>query len=169
MKQLEKRRAENARALAMKAHGDQRYGPDEPYAVHLDAVAALVGDDETAQVVAYLHDVVEDTYVTLRDVERGFGRFVAECVSLLTDEPGPNRRERKAASHAKLAGAPPSHHLALVVKAADRLANLQACVRKSDLGLLGMYRREHPAFRAAAYRPGLCDSLWEDIDAAIAT
>jgi hypothetical protein len=27
-----------------------------------------------------------------------------------------------------------------------------------------MYRREHPAFREAAYRPGLCDELWREMD-----
>ena len=29
---------------------------------------------------------------------------------------------------------------------------------------LDMYRREHTAFRAATFRPGLCDDLWSEID-----
>lgn len=29
---------------------------------------------------------------------------------------------------------------------------------------MAMDRREHPAFRAAAYRPGLCDELWPEMD-----
>ena len=152
-----------AREFATRAHNGQLYGA-APYTTHLDAVAALVGPDDVARIVAYLHDVVEDTSVGLQEVEARFGRYVAECVGLLTDGPGVNRKERKAASHAKLAAVGPEHHTALLVKAADRLANLEACVATGNEGLLAMYRREHEAFRRAAYRPGLCNELWERID-----
>lgn len=53
-----------ARTFAIEAHGEQRYG-DQPYSVHLDAVAGLLepyGAD--AQMIGYLHDVVEDTAIT---------------------------------------------------------------------------------------------------------
>lgn len=157
-----------AREFAVIAHDGQTYGPEEPYTVHLDDVAALVGDDDTKKTIAYLHDVVEDTPVPLAVVKEAFGPFVAECVSILTDAPGKNRKDRKAASHAKLAKVELSHYAALVVKVADRTANVEACVRKGNDGLLQMYRREQEAFRAAAYRPGLCDNLWTRIDAAFA-
>jgi (p)ppGpp synthase/HD superfamily hydrolase len=157
-----------AREFAAVAHVGQTYGPGEPYTAHLDAVASLVGDDDTTQAIAYLHDVVEDTPVPLAIIKETFGPFVAECVALLTDEPGINRKERKAKSHAKLAKVEISHCAALVVKAADRCANVEACVRKGNKGLWEMYRREQEAFRAAAYRPGLCDNLWNRIDAALA-
>jgi len=136
--------------------------------VHLDEVAALVGDDiEAAKAIAYLHDVVEDTYVDVHDIGLRFGEFVADCVALVTDEPGASRKERKAATHAKLAQVGPSHYLALVVKAADRCANVEACARKGNVGLLKMYRGEQEAFRAAVYRPGLCEHLWERIENAL--
>jgi hypothetical protein len=48
--------------------------------------------------------------------------------------------------------------------AADRLANLRMSVADPAGGKLAMYRQEHPAFRAAAYRPGLGDELWAEID-----
>lgn len=158
------KQSQKARAFAAKAHAGQLYGPNEPYTVHLDDVAALVGADDTAKTVAYLHDVVEDTEVTLQEVENQFGRFVAQNVALLSDEPGESRKNRKAATHAKLAKVQPSHHLALLVKAADRLANLEAGVKKKNARLLQMYRREQAAFREAAYRPGLCDHLWRRIE-----
>ena len=45
----------------LEVHGDQRYG-SRPYHAHLDALAELVKEHgEEAQVLAYLHDVVEDT------------------------------------------------------------------------------------------------------------
>jgi guanosine-3',5'-bis(diphosphate) 3'-pyrophosphohydrolase len=161
--------SQKARVFATVAHEGQTYGPGESYMVHLDAVAALVGDDDTTKAIAYLHDVVEDTPVLLAVVKEIFGPFVAECVAILTDEPGINRKERKAASHAKLAKVEHSHFVALVVKAADRTANVAACARKGNAGLLQMYWREQEAFKAAAYRPGLCDHLWDRIEAALAS
>jgi (p)ppGpp synthase/HD superfamily hydrolase len=157
-----------ARELAVRAHGDQKYG-EQPYVVHLQAVAEiLVPFGETARAIAYLHDVVEDTAVSTADVEDEFGHFVAECVGVLTDEPGVNRKERKARTYAKLAEVGPRLHLALVVKAADRLANIQACIADKRDSLLSTYRREHSAFRSAAYRPGLCDGLWREMELALA-
>lgn len=87
----------------MKAHGEQRYG-DQPYVYHLDGVAGLLLPyGRTAQVIGYLHDVVEDTPVTVADIERTFGGLIAQCVALLTDEPGETRAARKAKTYAKLA------------------------------------------------------------------
>jgi (p)ppGpp synthase/HD superfamily hydrolase len=154
----------HAREFAVAAHGDQRYG-DQPYAVHLDEVAELLAPfGELAQVVGYLHDVVEDTAVPLDAVRAQFGERVAACVALVTDEQGANRRERKARTNAKLSAVSGEDSLALVVKAADRLANLRRSARGGSDSKLGMYRREHPAFRAATYRPGLCDELWQEMD-----
>jgi len=158
------KQAAKAREFAAKAHDGQIYGPDQPYTYHLDAVAALAGGTEAVQTVAYLHDVVEDTDTTLQEVTAHFGTYVAECVAILSDEPGKNRKERKASSHKKLAEVQPYHYTALIVKAADRAANVRACVEKGNRGLLQMYRREQEAFRAAAYRPGLCDHLWDSIE-----
>ena len=158
-----------ARAFAVAAHGDQRYG-DRPYIVHLEAVAAIVRSyGSEAQRIAYLHDVAEDTNITLDDLRHQFGARVAEHVALLTDEPGGDRAERKARSHAKLANVPPELNLALVVKAADRLANLRESARSANAKKLAMYRSEHAEFWAAAYRPGLCDDLWREIDALMGT
>lgn len=124
---------------------------------------------ETAVVIGYLHDVVEDTPVTLTELEAVFGSSVARWVGLLSDEPGNNRKQRKDLTHQKLSRVQPADQLVLVVKAADRLANLRACVSDQRQDKLRMYRREQAAFRAAVYRPGLCDELWVEIDAIIAS
>lgn len=152
-----------ARVFAIEAHADQRYA-DRPYSFHLDAVATLCAPyGAEAQVVAYLHDVAEDTPVPLERIREAFGDLVAECVALVTDVPGANRAERKAKTNAKLAKVEGPARLALVVKAADRLANLRMSATTGG-AKLDMYRKEHPAFRAAAYRPGLCDELWREMD-----
>lgn len=157
-----------ARAFAVTAHGEQRYG-DHPYSVHLDAVAKLAESyGATAQVIAYLHDAVEDTQASLDDVRARFGELVAECVDLLTDAAGANRKERKAKTYARLATVAGAAELALIVKAADRLANVRACVAEQNAGLWQMYRGEHETFRNAAYRAGQCEPLWSELDGLLA-
>ena len=153
-----------ARAFAINAHGDQKYG-DDPYVFHLDAVAdACKSFGETAQVIAYLHDVVEDTPVSLDQVREEFGELVAQCVALVTDSPGANRAERKKLTNEKLSKVTGDLQMALIVKAADRAANIWASAQNANESKLKMYRDEHPAFRQAAFRPGLCDDLWNQID-----
>jgi guanosine-3',5'-bis(diphosphate) 3'-pyrophosphohydrolase len=155
---------QQARSFAVEAHADQKYG-DHPYSYHLDAVAEFaVPYGEEAVVVAYLHDTAEDTETTIADIEARFGPRIAACVSLLTDESGTNRKERKARTYAKLAGVRGPNELALLVKAADRLANVRACIKDRKNSLWQLYRSEHAMFRASAYRAGLCEPLWTELD-----
>ena len=160
---------DEARSFALTAHGCQMYGA-RPYSWHLEAVVGLLSPYGTkAQIIGYLHDVIEDTEVTEAEVRDRFGNLIAECVSLLTDASGATRAERKASTYARLATVNGPAELALVVKAADRLANVRSCASDRRQGLWEVYRREHPAFRRAAYRAGLCDPLWEELDALLAT
>lgn len=155
-----------ARAFAIASHGDQKYG-DHPYSFHLDAVASLLEPfGERAQVVGYLHDVAEDTSVPIETLREKFGGLIADCVLLVTDAPAADhsRAERKAKTNAKLADVAGEKQLALIVKAADRLANLRMSASGGKGSKLEMYRHEHAAFRAAAFRAGLCDQLWLEMD-----
>lgn len=91
--------------FARKAHGDQqRKYSGEAYIEHPIRVAELVRSvAHTPEMIcaAYLHDVVEDTPVSLQDIERKFGRKIMALVEELTDEyekknyPHLNRRQRK--------------------------------------------------------------------------
>jgi (p)ppGpp synthase/HD superfamily hydrolase len=103
-------------------------------------------------------------------VRERFGERVAECVRLLTDAPGESRAERKAATYARLAGVAGASvgELSLVVKAADRLANVRCCVADPNPTQWQVYRQEQAAFRRAAYRAGLCDPLWAEIESLLA-
>jgi len=132
---------------------------------HLDQVAAKLSEyDELALTVAYLHDVLEDTPIDRGAIVEQFGEFVAECVTLLTDERGVNRKERKSKTYEKLSRVTGPSELALMVKVADRLANVEACIADLKVDLFKVYQSEHPAFRAAAYRAGQCDTLWSALD-----
>jgi hypothetical protein len=114
-------------------------------------------------VVGYLHDVVEDTAVSVADIETRVGTVVAECVGIVTDDEGVSRRERKERIFAKMAPVGPDHELALIVKVADRLANVRACIEDGQAPLLAMYGKEHVSFEKAVYRSGLCDALWWEL------
>lgn len=159
-----------ARDWAIAKHGDQKYGkgPDaKPYAYHLRAVAAIAAPyGELAETVAWLHDVIEDTPTTEEEVAAEFGDQVARLVAYLTDEPADSRDEKKAKTNGKLAAVPEEDSAALVVKASDRLANLRESVKPGEKSerMLVRYRGEHPAFRKATFRPGLCDGIWVEID-----
>ncbi|MCH9637730.1 MAG: HD domain-containing protein [Gammaproteobacteria bacterium] len=155
----------DARAYAIAAHGTQRYGR-QPYVVHLDAVAEIVGSDQLLRDVAYLHDVVEDTPITAVEIFGEFGAEVSHAIRVLTDGSG-GREERKLAANRRFAAVNPASRwgrAALIVKAADRLANIRACLATNDRRRLLMYQREHRDFREAVFRDGLCDQIWSELD-----
>jgi len=155
---------EQARNFAITSHKDQKYG-SHPYSYQLDAVAKLVRPfGETTEVIAYLHDVVEDTTITIEQIELQFGKLVANAVAILTDESGANRKERKAKTYVKMANVVGDSEIALTVKAADRLANMRACVLENNVRLLAVYNSEYPVFRKSVFRPDACDEIWSELE-----
>lgn len=68
-------------------HKGQKYGEEDYFHSHITQVVSSVvnaGADTTHVVVAYLHDVVEDTEATLEDIEEFFGKEVADAVDAIT-------------------------------------------------------------------------------------
>lgn len=120
-------------------HGQTRRNNKHPYVTHPNRVAREVSrmDGVTPQVVAaaFLHDVVEDTNITLEQVTETFGLDVAELVESLTnishneehkDKP---RKERKRLDREFLRHAP---RWAKVIKLVDRLDNLKEMSEDSE-------------------------------------
>ena len=74
--------------ISVEAHSKQRRRTGEPYIYHPIAVAKIVayeiGLGATSIAAALLHDVVEDTYYTIEDIERLLGENIARIVSGLT-------------------------------------------------------------------------------------
>jgi (p)ppGpp synthase/HD superfamily hydrolase len=79
---------EKAIEIAVRAHAGQKGKDGSPYILHpLRVMTRLAGDEE--RMAAVLHDVVEDTEVTLEDLRTaGFPEEVLETVRLLTHEQG---------------------------------------------------------------------------------
>ena len=120
---------QRARTFATEAHrriGHQRKYTQQPYDVHLRSVAervASVTEDAEMIAAAWLHDVVEDTPATVGEIERAFGRGVADLVDALTDVSLPSdgsRAARKAKDRAHTAGA---SQRAKTIKLADLIDN----------------------------------------------
>lgn len=138
---------ERAKVFATAAHaavGQTRKYTGEPYVVHPLEVAALVesvGGTEAMIAAALLHDVLEDTAVTVDVLEEQFGSEVADLVLWLTDVSKPedgNRSTRKALDRQHSAAAPAA---AQTVKVADLISNTRSIVAH-DPGFAKVYIEE---------------------------
>ena len=75
--------------LAVQAHHGQTQRNGQPYILHPLTLMLRFDADEDAQIVAVLHDVVEDTAVTLDDLRAiGFAPLIVETVEHLTRRAG---------------------------------------------------------------------------------
>lgn len=121
----------SAYEFADKAHGDQRRVSGVPYILHPTSVACILADmgmDTDAIVAALLHDVVEDTDVSLETVKELFGSDVALLVDGLTKISKikfTDREEHQAENVRKMLMAMSNDIRVIIVKLADRLHNMR--------------------------------------------
>jgi len=133
--------------LAHKRIDQRRKYSNQPYQVHLEAVASIVAtvsDDEEMIAAAWLHDVVEDTPATLGDLQKEFGNSIAKLVEHLTDisRPGDgNRVIRKEIDRLHIAQA---SERAKTIKLADLIDNCQD-ITKHDPRFASVYLHEMSA------------------------
>ena len=133
--------------FASKHHKGQWYG-SKPYMYHLKKVSDVALDlkftDESILMGCLLHDIIEDTEVSYKDVKENFGEEVAEIVYCVTDELGRSRKERKSKTYKKIRNNPKS----IVVKLCDRISNITESMGSENynLKLMKMYLDEHIDF-----------------------
>ncbi len=124
-------RIEAAYELAKKAHEGQVRSSGDPYISHPIAVAVILvglGMDSDTIIGGLLHDVVEDTSVTLEDIEKQFGADVAELVdgvTKLANIPYSSRAEQQAENVRKMLLAMAKDVRVVIIKLADRLHNMR--------------------------------------------
>ncbi len=121
--------AERAERIARAAHEGQVDKAGRPYAEHPGRVAASVRGDDLLEAIAWLHDVVEDTDVTLDDLRAEFPEEIVEAVEALTRREGQDPADYYAAVRAN-----PRARLVKLADMADnsdpaRLAYLDAATR----------------------------------------
>ncbi len=139
------RRVERAYRYAERHHTGQIRQTGDLYITHPLAVANILADlhmDSEGLMAAMLHDVIEDTSVTKRQITRRFGRKVAELVdgvSKLTEIEFETKAEQQAESFQKMTLAMSRDIRVLLVKLADRLHNMRT------LGTLAPEKRRRVA------------------------
>ena len=133
---------ERAYEVAAEAHAPQRRKSGEPYITHPLAVATIVaglGLDETTIAAALLHDTVEDTPLTLQEIEAEFGADVAAIVDGCTKLDRlrfDSKEAQQAATFRKMLVAMAKDVRVLLIKLPCLFAN-PAEVRRVDFGQAG--------------------------------
>ncbi|MBX2814378.1 MAG: RelA/SpoT family protein [Saprospiraceae bacterium] len=116
--------------IAVEAHSKQRRKSGEPYILHPIEVARIcaeeIGLGPTAIVAALLHDTVEDTDVTLEDIQEQFGDKITHLVDGLTKlKSDYNPDTAQAENFKKVLSTLVSDVRVVLIKMADRLHNMR--------------------------------------------
>ena len=149
------------------AHAGQVRHSGEPYVSHCIEVARILADlqlDTTTVASGLLHDIVEDTDITVEDVAREFGSEIAQIVDGLTkiaNLPLSSREERQVENYRKLLLSIAKDARVILIKLADRLHNMRT------LDYLALEKRRRIAqetrdlYAPLAHRFGMAKVRWE--------
>ena len=118
------------------AHQKRKGQNQEPYINHLIEVAELIASssgtlDPELIMAAFLHDTVEDTGVTLAELEQRFGPDVASLVAEVTDDKTLPKETRK---HLQVENAHKKSQRAQTLKLADKISNLRSILNSPPIG-----------------------------------
>jgi guanosine-3',5'-bis(diphosphate) 3'-pyrophosphohydrolase len=146
--------------LAVDAHKEQRRKSGGPYILHPIEVARIcveeIGLGPTAAVCALLHDVVEDTDVTLKDIHSRFGDRIALIVDGLTKLDGLHSSESPQADNlSKVLRSMLSDLRVVLIKMADRLHNMRTIGSMSKHKQLKIAAETSYIYAPLAHRLGL--------------
>lgn len=133
IKKGDKDRIRRAFEISADAHKDMRRKSGEPYILHPLAVAKIVVEEislgVTSVICALLHDVVEDTELTLEDMQEEFGVTVAKIIDGLTKiaivVDGNSETSMQAENFRKILMALAEDPRVILIKLADRLHNMR--------------------------------------------
>ncbi len=163
----------NAFVLAEKAHHGQVRASGEPYVNHVVAVADILVNlhlDYESIAAAFLHDVVEDSDVTLDDIRRQFGESIAELVDGVTkmhaidlqvDQYRHQHDQAQAESLRKLLLAMAKDVRVVLIKLADRLHNMRTLKFLSTKKQRRIAQETIDIYAPLANRLGIWQIKWE--------
>ena len=147
--------------VASKAHQSMRRKSGEPYIFHPLAVARICADEiglgPTSIVCALLHDTVEDTNITLNDIESNFGNKVRNIIDGLTKISGEFdfTSSTQAENFKKMFLTIPDDVRVILIKLADRLHNMRTLGSMKEIKKLKIASETAYLYAPLAHRLGL--------------
>lgn len=149
------------------AHAGQMRRSGEPYVSHCVEVAHILADlqlDTTTVTSGLLHDIVEDTDVTIADIEREFGPEIAAIVDGLTkiaNLPLSSREERQVENYRKLLLSIAKDARVILIKLADRLHNMRTLEWLAPEKRRRIALETRDLYAPLAHRFGMAKMRWE--------
>ncbi len=146
--------------VALDAHKEMRRKSGEPYIYHPLAVARIAAEEiglgTTSIVCALLHDVVEDTDITLEELREQFGDKVANIIDGLTKISGVfDTNSPQAENFRKMLLTMADDVRVILLKLCDRLHNMRTLEHMSDKGQLKIASETSFIYAPLAHRLGL--------------
>ena len=152
---------------ALEKHGTQLRKSGEPYIIHPTNVAytiAELGLDEQTICAALLHDVVEDTDATYEDIEREFGKEIADMVDGVTKLKQIGHasiEENQVENYRKMFLAMGKDIRVIIIKLADRLHNMKTLEFLRRDRQIAISTETMQLYAPLANRLGLYSMKWE--------
>ena len=163
----DRKQLENALKFSVKMHHGQVRKSGLPFVSHCIDVANKLLDwkmDQTTIISALLHDVVEDTDVTLKDIEKEFGSEVAMLVDGVTKVENIAFRSiehKQAENFTKLFLSLANDLRVIIIKFADRLNNMETIQFLSSKKRKEIALETKEIFVPLAHRLGMAKVKWE--------
>jgi GTP diphosphokinase / guanosine-3',5'-bis(diphosphate) 3'-diphosphatase len=153
--------------FAYELHKGQTRKSGEPYICHPVAVAGMLrylGGNSAMVAAGFLHDIVEDTHITLEEIEQRFGaevRQLVEGVTKLSKFNFSSKTERQAENFRRMFLAMAKDIRVIVVKLADRLHNMRTLEHLSEEKRRSIALETREIFAPLANRLGIGRFKWE--------
>jgi GTP pyrophosphokinase len=164
---FDERLVRTAFAIAQSAHADQCRKSGEPYILHPIAVAHILIDlklDPACIAAGLLHDVVEDTTVSLEQIKETCGQEIAAIVDGLTKLAaieGRTKEDAQAGSYRKMFIAMADDPRVVLIKLADRLHNMRTLDHMPEHKQKRIARETLEIYAPLAHRLGIWQVKWE--------